>query len=97
MDITINARIRKILEAIDKEVPGQPAELVTSNQLELLIAPGASPYGEITRIGRAFVVNTTAAIAAVVAIPTTACFSSSNVSKYRTSKRSNSSRFWIKY
>src|SRR6185312_9432965 len=38
----------------------------------LLVANGASAYGEITKMGRAFKAGTTTAVAAVVAIPTTA-------------------------
>ena len=73
MDAKLVARIRKILEAIDAEIPGgDPRDITLTQQLELLIAPGASPYGEIVRVGRAFLVNTTSAVAAVVAIPTTA-------------------------
>src|SRR3954468_15916914 len=34
---------------------------------------GASPYGEIPRLGRAYRVGPTAAVAAVVAVPSTAC------------------------
>jgi hypothetical protein len=72
MDITLEARVRKILEALDWEAGGNDAGLTLTHQLELLIAPGASPYGEIVRPGRAFWIGTTAAIGAVVAIPTTA-------------------------
>lgn len=42
-----------------------------SGQAEQLIAFGAAPYQEIVRQGRAFIVNTTTAIAAVTAIPST--------------------------
>ncbi len=65
-------RVRKVLEAVDAEGQGNDEGLVLTQQLELLTATGASPYGEITRVGRAFYTGTTTAVAAVVAIPTTA-------------------------
>lgn len=72
MRIQLLARIRKVLEGIDAEVPGgDPREVVLTQQLELLIAAGATNYQEIVKTGRAFWSGTTAAIAAVVAIPTT--------------------------
>jgi hypothetical protein len=72
MDITIVARIRKLLEAIDAEVPGgDPREVTLNQSLELLVAQGSAEYEELTRPGRAFWTGTTAAVAAVVAIPTT--------------------------
>lgn len=43
-----------------------------SGQAEVLAAQAAAPYQEIVRQGRSFMVNTTTAIAAVVAVPTTA-------------------------
>lgn len=73
MDVTVVARIRKLLEAIDAEVPGgDPREVTMNQQLELLVAQGSAEYEESTRIGRAFWTGNTAAVAAVVAIPTTA-------------------------
>lgn len=72
MDIKALYRIRKLLEALDAEPSGSDDKQATlSEQLELLIAQSAAPYQEITRVGRAFFVNTTGAVAAVVAIPTT--------------------------
>lgn len=66
-------RIRKLLEGIDAEAVGNNDEqLALTQQLELLVASGSAPYREIVRMGRAFFVNTAAAIGAVVAIPTTA-------------------------
>jgi hypothetical protein len=47
-------------------------QLHLSGQAELLIAFGAAPYQEIVRQGRAFMVNTTTAVATVVAVPSTA-------------------------
>lgn len=72
MEVKGLGRIRKLLEGIDAGSPGDDEQLALSGQLELMVAPGASPYGEIVRIGRAFVINDTVAVAAVVAIPTTA-------------------------
>lgn len=71
MDINIIGRVRKLLEAIDWTGAAQEEQIRLSEQLELLIAQGTAPYSEITRVGRSFFVNTTAAVAAVVAIPTT--------------------------
>ena len=72
-DVSLFARIRKVLEGVDAESPGNSGEELTlTPQLELLIAQGCTPYSEIVRVGRAFHVNTTTAVAAVVAIPTTA-------------------------
>lgn len=70
--MNILGRIRKMLEGIDYEAGGAgDAEFTMTPQLELLIAAGAATYLETVRIGRAFYVNTTAAVAAVVALPTT--------------------------
>lgn len=71
-DVSPYLEVRKVLEGIDAEAPGSDIVPALSAQREQLIAPGASPYGEIVRNGRAFVINTTAAIGAVVAIPSTA-------------------------
>lgn len=66
-------RIRKLLEGIDAESQGVETEQIAlTQQLELLTAAGAAPYREIVRMGRAFYTGTTTAVAAVVAIPTTA-------------------------
>lgn len=73
MEVRMLGRIRKLLEGIDWVSPGHKDEQIAlTPQLEQLVALGAAPYREVTRMGRAFYVNTTAAIAAVVAIPTTA-------------------------
>jgi hypothetical protein len=73
MEMKLAARIRKVLEAIDAEIPGgDPRDVTMTQQLELLIAAGAAPYSEIVRTGRAFWTGTTTAVAAVVALPTTA-------------------------
>lgn len=72
MDVKVIGRIRKLLEGIDAGAPGDDEQIALTQQLEQLVAMGASPYGEITRLGRAYKVGTAAAVAAVVAIPTTA-------------------------
>jgi len=65
-------RVRKVLEALDAESQGNEATLTLTQQIELLVAQGAPPYSEVVRAGRAFWTGTTTALAAVVAIPTTA-------------------------
>lgn len=73
MDALLKGRIRKILEAIDAETTGgEPRDVTMTQQLELLVAQGAVPMQEIVRGGRAFWTGTVAAVAAVVAIPSTA-------------------------
>lgn len=72
MEFRLIARVRKILEAIDQLGPETEAAVSLNDQGEVLVANAASFYGEIVRVGRAFEVHTTAAIAAVVARPTTA-------------------------
>lgn len=71
-EVRIIGRIRRLLEALDDAGDGSEHALTLTQQLELLTALGAAPYQEIVRPGRAFWTGTTAAIAAVVAIPTTA-------------------------
>lgn len=72
MAIELRARIRRLLEGIDAGGVNAEDQLTLTPQLELLTAQGAAPYRETVRTGRAFFTNTTTAIAAVVAIPTTA-------------------------
>lgn len=72
MQVKIVGRIRKLLEGIDLGAPSDDEQLTLNEQLEQLVALGASPYGEIVKIGRAFETKTAAALAAVVAVPTTA-------------------------
>lgn len=72
MRMQIAARVRQLLQAVDQRAPGDEELLGLSEQGELLVASGASQYGEIVRPGRAFATRTTAAVGAVVAIPTTA-------------------------
>lgn len=72
-DVMLLARIRKLLEAIDAEIPGgEPREVTLNQQLELLVALGSTSMMETVRVGRAFITGTVAAVAAVIAIPTTA-------------------------
>jgi len=71
MLVDVRGRVRKLLEGIDASSVSDSEQLTLTQQLELLVAAGAAPYREITRMGRAFYTGTTAAIAAVVAIPTT--------------------------
>jgi hypothetical protein len=71
-NVTLFGRIRKLLEAVDAEpIGGADAEFVTDQQLNLMVAQGAMPYATINQAGRSFWTGTTAALAAVVAIPTT--------------------------
>jgi hypothetical protein len=72
-EVKVFGRVRKLLETLDRSSAGNAEEqLSMTEQLELAIAHGTAPYGEIVRVGRAFEVHTVAAIAAVVALPTTA-------------------------
>lgn len=73
MEARLVARIRKLLEGIDAEIPGgDPRDVTLTSQLELLVAVGSAPYRETVRMGRAFYTGTTTAVASVVALPTTA-------------------------
>jgi hypothetical protein len=65
-------RIRQLLQGIDQASVGDDEQVALSEQLEQLVAISSSPYGEIIKIGRAFEVHTTSAVAAVVAVPTVA-------------------------
>ncbi|HUS61341.1 MAG TPA: hypothetical protein VMY34_04030, partial [Acidimicrobiales bacterium] len=71
MDVNVIGRVRKLLEGVDAEVGGAPAQIALTPQLEQLVAQSSAPYREMTRMGRAFYTGTTTAVAAVVAIPTT--------------------------
>jgi len=72
-DVKVQGRIRKLLEAIDAEaLGGDPRDFTLTLQLEQLMAVGAAMYQETVRPGRAFWIGNTAAVAGVVAIPTTA-------------------------
>lgn len=73
MRVQIAARVRQLLQAIDQRSPGDEELLGLSEQGELLVALATSQYGETVRAGRSFKAGTTTAVAAVVAIPTTAC------------------------
>lgn len=65
-------RLRLLLRGIDQGSPGDDEQIALSEQGELIAAIGSSFYEETVKIGRSFEVHTTAAIAAVVALPTTA-------------------------
>lgn len=71
-EVVILARVRKLLEAIDRVGPGQEDQVALNEQLALLFAQESAPYAEIVKVGQAFEVHTVAAAAAVVALPTTA-------------------------
>lgn len=71
MDVKLFGRVRKILEGIDASVGGDDEQLVLDQQRNLFVAAGASPYREITRLGRAYQITTTTAVASAAAIPST--------------------------
>lgn len=72
-DAKVLGRVRKLTEGIDAESAGnEDVQMALNPQLEQIVAPGGAPYQEIVRMGRAFWTGTTAAVAAVTAIPTTA-------------------------
>lgn len=66
------ARIRRISEALAALGEIDDQTLTLSQQSELLIAQGASPFQEATRSGGAVKVGTITPVAGVVAVPTTA-------------------------
>lgn len=72
MEVKVLGRIRKVLEGLDAGSQGDDEQLVLTQQLELLLAQGAAPFQEITKMGRSFVITTTTAVAAAAAIPSTA-------------------------
>lgn len=72
MDNKVFGRIRKLFEGVDQSSVGDFVPSPLTEQHAQLVALDAAPYGEIVRLGRAFEVHTTAAAAAVVAVPTTA-------------------------
>jgi len=72
MDVEIRGRIREMLKALDPGQVGDEEKIALTPQLEQIVAHGAAPYREIVRSGRAFYTGTTTAVAAVVAIPSTA-------------------------
>jgi hypothetical protein len=71
-EVSVWGRVRKLLEGVSFSPDDTPQELTFNNQEELLVAQGAVPYQEMVRTGRAIKVGTTTAVAAIVAIPTTA-------------------------
>src|SRR4051812_23830042 len=72
MEMKIFGRVRQLLQGVDQASVGNPEQLTINEQLELLTASRSSAYGEITKQGRAFEIHTASAVAAVVAVPTTA-------------------------
>lgn len=73
MEVLIFGRIRKLLEGLESNAPGDDhQQLAMTPTLEMLVAQGAAPYREMVRMGRAFATQNTTAVAAVVAVPTTA-------------------------
>jgi hypothetical protein len=72
-EVQVNGRIRQLLEVLDDLAVGNDdLTMGMGPHRELLVALGASSYQESVRNGRAFWVNTTTAVASVVALPTTA-------------------------
>jgi len=71
-EVKIFGRIRQLLQGVDRGSVGDDEQFPMSEQLEQLIAMASSPYEETTKMGRSFEVHTVAAVAAVVALPTTA-------------------------
>ena len=71
MQTQILGRVRKLLEGIDASSVSDNEQITLTPQLEQLVASSSAPFREIVRMGRAFYVTTTTAVAAVVAIPTT--------------------------
>lgn len=71
-EIKVLGRVRQLLQGVDQGSKGDDEQIALNEQYEQLVAMGASQYGEIVRIGRAFEVHTVSAVAAVVALPTTA-------------------------
>lgn len=71
-EMKVLARIRKALEAIVPSSKDTDQQATLNEQLALLVALDSTQYDEIVRVGRAFKAGTTTAVAAVVAIPTTA-------------------------
>lgn len=70
MQVNIMGRIRQVLQSIDAGAVGDVEQIALNEQLEQLVAIGSSPYGEIVKAGRAYETHTSAALAAVVAVPT---------------------------
>jgi hypothetical protein len=73
MDVQVFGRIRKLVEGLETGPKGDDhQQLPLSEALAVLTASDTANYEEIVKIGRAFEVHTTAAVASVQAIPTTA-------------------------
>lgn len=73
MLVKIAGRVRQLLETLDTFAVGREDEQARLGPHgEMLMLPGGAGYQEMVRPGRAFLVNTTTAVASVVALPTTA-------------------------
>src|SRR4249920_2462931 len=72
LSVAPQGRVRQVTQGIDAEGVGTEQQFALTSQLEVLVAQAAAPYREIVRMGRAFLAGSQAAVAAVVAIPTTA-------------------------
>lgn len=70
--VKMQGRVRQITQSLDQIGPGDEETLSLNDQGEVLVGIATSQYAEIVRAGRAFKVQTSAAVAAVVAVPTTA-------------------------
>lgn len=72
MDVKALGLIRTVNAGVDLDTVGDTEKQMTlSGQREQLIAQAAAPYQEVVRVGRSYKVGTTAAIAGVIAIPST--------------------------
>lgn len=73
MEAKVLGRVRKALEIFSPEPVGRDTtQLALSPTGDQLVSWGTPPYQEIVKEGRSFWMGTTAAVAAVVAIPSTA-------------------------
>lgn len=72
LQVQVLGRVRQILDSIQAEPLGEASEQIAlTQQLEQVVAAGAAPFREVVKPGRAFLAGSQAAIAAVVAVPTT--------------------------
>lgn len=73
MEAKVLGQIRTVSQAIDSDTVGdEDKQVALTGQREQLISPGTSPYGSVISPGRSFQIGNAAAVAALVAIPTTA-------------------------
>lgn len=66
-------RVRRVATDDPSTTSREMEQVGLTQQLEQLIAPSENGYEDIVRSGRAFSIGTTAAVASVIAKPTTAC------------------------